>query len=492
MSKNQLFGFRQKKRLYFRIFFTLIWIISINYCSKSQKLSLTLEECIKIAQANNLEIRQSHLNEKEADLEKIYANHQIYPSLNANSILSYNIGRGIDPITNSYLSQAFLAQGLNLNTEMNLFSGYSNNYKKEISLMNYKTIKLETEQLKREIALMVTDIYLAILFNQENLHNATIIEKETENQMEKTKKLVVLGLKLKSEYSQLEAQLFQEKEKIVSFKGEIEKNLLDMKDVLMLKHDFELVIRIPKIEIRDLTKLMFNRKEDIITNSLYNNKSYQAFFFKEKTAQLQKEIAKSLKYPVLKIGGNISTNFSNRTKQVSGYQDTISHQIMIIDNFPKDVGIPTLLPVLENQSYFSQMKNNWGIGIWLKLNIPIYNNYSTKMQIQKAQINEESIKISKEKLEREITTKTLKAYTEINIAIAKNEAAQKSYDAQNELFTVLSKQFEAGKINIYDYQKAKTDFENAQNRLLASKYELIFKSKILDFYLGKVITFEYE
>lgn len=77
--------------------------------------------------------------------------------------------------------------------------------------MNYKTIKLETEQLKREIALMVTDIYLAILFNQENLHNATIIEKETENQMEKTKKLVVLGLKLKSEYSQLEAQLFKKK-----------------------------------------------------------------------------------------------------------------------------------------------------------------------------------------------------------------------------------------------------------------------------------------
>lgn len=129
MSKNQLFGFRQKKRLYFRIFFTLIWIISINYCSKSQKLSLTLEECIKIAQANNLEIRQSHLNEKSR-FRKIYANHQIYPSLNANSILSYNIGRGIDPITNSYLSQAFLAQGLNLNTEMNLFSGYSNNYKK--------------------------------------------------------------------------------------------------------------------------------------------------------------------------------------------------------------------------------------------------------------------------------------------------------------------------------------------------------------------------
>lgn len=89
-----------------------------------------MEECIKIAQNNNLEIRQSHLNEKDASIEKICANHQIYPSLNTNSILSYNIGRGIDPITNSYLSQTFLAQGLNLNTEMVLFSGYSNKYKK--------------------------------------------------------------------------------------------------------------------------------------------------------------------------------------------------------------------------------------------------------------------------------------------------------------------------------------------------------------------------
>lgn len=38
--------------------------------------------------------------------------------------------------------------------------------------MNYKAIKYETEQLKHEIVLIVTDIYLTILFNQEKLQNS--------------------------------------------------------------------------------------------------------------------------------------------------------------------------------------------------------------------------------------------------------------------------------------------------------------------------------
>lgn len=88
MRTNKLFEskLKQKKRLHLRLIIPLIFIFLINYASKGQK-SLSLEECIKIAQNNNLEIRQSHLNEKDASLEKIYANHQIYPSLNTNSIL---------------------------------------------------------------------------------------------------------------------------------------------------------------------------------------------------------------------------------------------------------------------------------------------------------------------------------------------------------------------------------------------------------------------
>ena len=48
--------------------------------------------------------------------------------------------------------------------------------------------------------------------------------------------------------------------------------------------------------------------------------------------------------------------------------------------------------------------------------------------------------------------------------------------------------FEAGAVSALEYADARNRLDNAKINALRTRYDLVFKSKILDFYQGKAIT----
>ena len=56
-------------------------------------------------------------------------------------------------------------------------------------------------------------------------------------------------------------------------------------------------------------------------------------------------------------------------------------------------------------------------------------------------------------------------------------------------FEFAKARFEAGALNATEFNTSKGNLELANNAVTRSKYDYIFKSKILDFYLGKSLGF---
>jgi len=50
--------------------------------------------------------------------------------------------------------------------------------------------------------------------------------------------------------------------------------------------------------------------------------------------------------------------------------------------------------------------------------------------------------------------------------------------------------FEAGAMNVTEFNTAKNNLQISQAQLSRSRYDFIFKTKILDFYMGKPLGFE--
>ncbi len=465
--------------------FMLFYLPNIN----AQKV-LNLRECIKIAQENSLSIKKGLLSERSSDIDLKYTKQQLLPSLNANSSLSYNIGRRIDPTTNSYLSQSFMSQGINLNTGIVLYNGgkLRNSIKKAI--LDKKASKEDIAQMKRDIALLVTNTYLSILYAQENLQNAEKQYKSTQEQLSKEKKLIAAGLKPKSSALNIEAQLYADEQKVVEGKNNIERYYLELKSLLLLGDSERVEIKTPTINITDQADIDELALTQIYTSALQHYPAYTAADLRVKSSELQREIAKSSFYPVLSFGGGLSTNYANKALEVVGYNQSIREETFLINNTEVPVGIPYQIPITKRQEYFNQLKNNLGFGMAIQVSIPIYNKYSAKANLQKTIINIENQKIAKEQIAQDMKTKIQLAYSESKSAKSQYLAAKKAYEAQKAAFDNAKVQYELGSLSSYDFINAKLMYDKSGNSLLLSKYQYIFKAKILDFYLGENLDFK--
>ena len=68
-------------------------------------------------------------------------------------------------------------------------------------------------------------------------------------------------------------------------------------------------------------------------------------------------------------------------------------------------------------------------------------------------------------------------------------ASQKSVTFQEESFQYTQNKYDIQLVNSYDYNNVKNTLFRAETDLLQSKYDYLFKIKMLDFYMGKSLTF---
>ena len=101
----------------------------------------------------------------------------------------------------------------------------------------------------------------------------------------------------------------------------------------------------------------------------------------------------------------------------------------------------------------------------------------------------ETAKIQKDQAIQDIKTKVQLAFADYKSAKSQYQAAEKAFDAQKNDYESTKSKYDIGMVSIYDFMNSKNLFEQARNTLLISKYDFVFRTKILDFYLGENLKF---
>ena len=76
------------------------------------------------------------------------------------------------------------------------------------------------------------------------------------------------------------------------------------------------------------------------------------------------------------------------------------------------------------------------------------------------------------------------AFADAVAALKKFTASNKAVTSMQESFRYTEQKFNVGLVTPVDYNTAKSQLLKAQSELAQSKYEYIFKTKVLDFYRG--------
>jgi outer membrane protein len=182
-------------------------------------------------------------------------------------------------------------------------------------------------------------------------------------------------------------------------------------------------------------------------------------------AQRDIQIARGALQPSLNFGYNFGTNAS--------YTD----RIVGVDGSGNPI-VAKPLPV------FDQFSNNKGHNFGLQLNVPIFNGFSARNNVQRSKINFERSKNAFDQANLDLETNVYKAITDTKGALKTYESSLATLEARQEAFNYAKEKYAVGLMNAFDFNQAQTLFVTAQSDVIRAKYDYIFKSKVVELYFG--------
>lgn len=467
--------------LFFIMFFT-------NVTTLQAQEVWGLEKCINYAIEKSLQVEGSLISLKSSEIDATTARHGRYPNLSANTNVGWNFGRTIDPTRNEFITETFFNNGFGLNSNVMLYNGNRINNNISQTQINNKAALKELEQVRRDIALNVATLYLNILFAKENLQNAQNQLAQTNDQLSLLNKQISVGNRPENDRLDLEAQIAANEQSIIESQNNLTINLLNLKQLLRLDPDFKLDVTAPR-------NLAFDTDPDILTfaevyaSALNNQAGIAASELRLKSAALGVKIAQSELLPSISAGGSARTNYSNKGVTVNGFNQEIINQDIIFNGQTATIGFTQQVPILAKTPYFDQVTDNLSYGVGISMNIPIYSNNLSRAGVQRAKLNTQQADLNYVQLKESLKITVGQALADAKAAKSRYQASTKTLQAQTNLYNNAVKRFDIGNLNAFELTRLKTQMETSTVNQLIAKYDYLFRTKVLDFYLGRAIKF---
>ena len=440
----------------FRLFSILTLSVTLAF---GQTKKMSLQECVEYALENNLTIEQFELDLESAELGELEGLGQFLPRLNGSMGVNESKGFGIDPRTNTANPSLVVLQGnLNLSVGYTLFDGLRNLRRAQRAEMNTISNQYRLANLKDDIRLRVANAYLNVISSKESLKVAQAQYGVTEQDMNRIKELVELGVVPTGDLLEIEATAANQEQAVVNAEAR----------VILARINLAQLLQITDYENFDIADEAFNVPSSTILDKSPKQIFTKAMSFRndiklaETSVVLSEQdlkIAKGAALPTLNAFMNYNTFASDRFQ---------------ID----DTGN------LVRPDLIAQLEGNDGVSYGLSLNIPIFNAFSTSNSIKLAALNVKRSELQYEQTKLDLENAVNQAYNDVKTFAKTYEAAKKTLDARRLAYNYAKERFEVGLMNSFDFSQAQSRLDNAEASVIRAKYDYIFRLKILEFYFG--------
>jgi outer membrane protein len=450
-----------------------------------------LQQCIDYAVAHNISIQQSMLSAKLNEVQVQQNKYGQYPSVNADFNNGISVGRSVDPTSNSFINQAYYFNGLNLNASALVFGWFAKKYQRQQSQYDLQASIEQNKQLQNDLGLNIATGYLRVLLAKEQVKINEIQLQTDAEQYTFTRKRVNAGQLPELNAAQLYAQLVTDSSNVINSKLDVNSALLDLKSLLTINMQDDFDIQTPSTDKLQIVGInTYPSPEQIYAIAKTKRPQLATNDYKIKSAAKQVEIAKTVGYPTLSIGGNLGTNYASTVKSITGVTpigEEFVGNIKVADS-TFAVTRPSYKYTTALVSLPTQYDNNFRQTFSLGLNIPIFNGYNAKLSSARAKIGLQNATLAQQQEQNVLQQNVYKAYNDAQSSIQKYKAAVNTEKASAVALDYAIKRYNAGMLNTQEYVTQQNTLSRSKVATLLSQYDAIFKLKILDFYLGNTIN----
>ncbi len=463
--------------------FTII-LLGSQQVSAQQKI--TLAQAIDSTALYNIQVRQAQFEAAISDENLKLAKGDQLPTING-SVAAYRLfGRAIDPTTYQYANASTnIAQG-SLYANVTLFQGFAkmNTIKQTKYLLDAD--KSYVEKVKNDLTLSVMYTYLQVLTNRDLLEASKQQLVIANQELNRQQKFFKVGQKTLADLSQAKSQVANAEANQTNAQNEMERSYLILAHLMERDQNNPfLVVDPPKTAIDRLnTDFTVN---DVYQKALQTNPDVLIATSKRLASEKGVAVARGEQSPSLSFGGGINTSYSSTQSTVVATQITGAVPIGVVQNSNATV----VAPVYQNRSvsFGDQLSNNFNQAVGFTLLIPISNGNKANINIRKAKLTYQNA-LATEDLAKNNMRKTIaEAVWDVHATQKKYAAAQVTFKSAVDAFKVMQQRYSVGLVNSLDINVAENERNIAEFALIQTKYDLILKSKLIDYYLGNKISF---
>lgn len=430
---------------------TILLIIGAFFTLNGQEKKWTLEECVTYAVDNNLTVAQFELDLENAKIDESDAIGALIPNLNGNASISSNTGLSFNPATNEPTTSTILNVNGAINSNLTLFDGLRNFKRIQRARLNGIANQYRLEDIKDDIRLNVANAYLQVLSNKETLKVFRAQYAVTEQDLNRIEELVESGVSPRGDLLEIEATAANQEQQIVNGENLVLISKINLAQLLQLTdyENFDIADEVFEIPLSDI---LSNSPKTIFDKALTFRNDIKFSESNVDLAQKDLEIAKGARYPTLAGFFNYNTRYSDQNDPIGNFFE----QLYIFD----------------------------GISFGAQLNVPIFNGWSVRNNVRRAKINVDISKIQLDQQKLQLETEIQQSYVDVITFSKAYEAAEKTVEARRLAYDYAKERFDVGLMNSFDFSQAQARLDDAEANLVRTKYDYIFRLKILEFYFG--------
>lgn len=408
----------------------------------------SLDDCISYAVENNIQVKNAREQEISGEYDVTEAKDRFLPSLSANASQTFNFGRGLTS-ENTYADRNTSNFQWGVGMQLPLFQGLEASRQLKYAKVNLRTLALRTEAARENVTLNVIGQYLQALYCGELLQTANEQLRLSEYELTRQQALADAGKIAEVNVLQAKSQVAQDRLSVTNAQNDYTLALLDLAQLIQLPD-------IADFDIAPLDDLMppIPSAETVYTDALMVNNGLLAAQNSVTAAQAQESVARTGYIPRLSFNAGLGSSYY----RLGGF---------------------------DNASFSRQMRDNYSTYFGFSLQIPIFDAFSTRNRVRKAQVQTVTARLQLQDTQTQLYKDIQQAYYRAMAARSKYQTGVATEQIAREAFEAMKEKYEMGRATPQEFEQSKTASLKATIDRIQANYEYILRCRILNFYSHK-------
>ncbi len=465
--------------------FIFILIFQISGYSQDSTKYLTIKQCVDLAIKNNLLVQQSEIQLETNGVAFRQSKENLLPQINGSISQGMNYGRSVNTFNNTYVDEQNSSGNYGLSGGLILFNGLQLQNAIRQNALFYNASKMDLQQQKDNITLSVLNAYLTVLSSQEALDiaikqasvdSAQVVRLEIQNEQ---------GAIPPATLSDLQGQYASDEVTVVNAVNALETSKVTLFSFLNVPYQKDAVYEMVNMnaDISDLN----SSSDSIFQSALQTIPTIKANDLRVQSFQKSIAVMRGKLWPTLVLYGNLNSNYTSiATNTIPNSLPTAGNTGEFVTIGPNTYDVQANGYPSEKTSFGDQVKNNRYQSFGLQLNIPILNYFSARNNVKIAKLNYQNAKVISTSSHYQLQQMVEQAWQNLRSAYGQYKGYVDQVKAYGESFRTAEIRFNAGVLTSVDYVIAKNNVDRANLNLSAARYNYIFRTKILEYYEGRL------